>query len=196
MLSCHACDGFLPDGLAACPNCGVEPRKRSNAVRRVAQAAAGAAVMMTLMACYGGPAGPMLPDCKPTKLTGNGSAQATTAECNPPGAVTPNCVSGSSPFGVIHYQPSQNDFGKAGKLDISWGVIANVVPDPGLGMYVVEGGEPYRNIGVCVAPTGTTSASFDVTKNEGYDIVIAGAHAHTFSKFQVTVAFTPNFTPQ
>lgn len=53
MDRCHGCDGFLPDGLEACPNCDSECR--TSAVVRVGQAALAGAALMTLMACYGAP---------------------------------------------------------------------------------------------------------------------------------------------
>jgi hypothetical protein len=60
LSTCHACAGFVPDGRTTCPHCDA-PARASRAARaarlgrRLATAAASGAVMMTLMACYGGP---------------------------------------------------------------------------------------------------------------------------------------------
>ncbi len=191
MLACAACDGFLPDGTSACPNCDARP----SATRRALTVAAGAAVMMTLMACYGGPMGPNLPACISTKLTGNGAVQGATKDCEPP-KDSSRCTNGSQPFGVVSYQPETTEAGRPGKLRVDWTVIDNVVTDPGLEIYLLAPTPPSDTVGACVAPQFSGTVSFDVARNDGYDIVLAGANAGVYSKFQVTVAFTPKFTPQ
>ena len=64
MLTCSDCSGFVPAAVAACPNCDA-PNTEKHAVRRwtigsrlartILNVAGGAAVAMTLMACYGAP---------------------------------------------------------------------------------------------------------------------------------------------
>jgi hypothetical protein len=49
MNQCEHCDGFLPDGHDACPNCA------RPAVRTLVKIVVGAILATTLMACYGGP---------------------------------------------------------------------------------------------------------------------------------------------
>jgi len=59
--SCVGCDGLVPAGRAACPHCGQTVRRRGARVaRRLASAVGGGALLLTLMACYGGP-----PKCEP-----------------------------------------------------------------------------------------------------------------------------------
>ncbi len=58
MHACHACSGFVPAHLGACPHCATAARpSRWGRVARALTAALGAgAAMMTLAACYGAPA--------------------------------------------------------------------------------------------------------------------------------------------
>jgi hypothetical protein len=57
MQTCVGCEGFVPEGARACPNC--DAAVHQDAVRstlgRVAKVVACGAAAMTLMACYGGP---------------------------------------------------------------------------------------------------------------------------------------------
>ena len=52
MRRCH-CQGFIPNGLTRCPNCGALSAKPSKAALA---AMAAAAQLITACACYGGPA--------------------------------------------------------------------------------------------------------------------------------------------
>lgn len=57
MESCTKCNGFIPHSLAFCPNCDSSLKPASfSAVKKVGAILGGAAVSMTLMACYGAPA--------------------------------------------------------------------------------------------------------------------------------------------
>jgi len=58
LLNCTDCEGFIPLAARECPHCGGSISSRRRRLRKVAGAAAGAATMMTLMACYGLPCGP------------------------------------------------------------------------------------------------------------------------------------------
>jgi len=65
LATCSRCPGFLPPFASACPHCG-EPVGRSlrDVALAAAKVAAAGAVMMTLMACYGGGSddGPFIDD--------------------------------------------------------------------------------------------------------------------------------------
>ena len=51
MHECSRCNGFVPGPSSSCPNCGAPaPRRASGTIARLA---AGAGVVVTLMACYG-----------------------------------------------------------------------------------------------------------------------------------------------
>ncbi len=187
MLACNACEGFVPAGVAACPNCGA--RKKSP-LRRAVSAAAGAAVMMTLMACYGGP----MTDgsCQRIPLTGNGSAEGTTHDCYEQYG---SCQTGGTPRGVVAYYPSTLEVGRPGKLTISWTVIDAIVPDPGIGLYALD--QSSKNQLACVSPTsGGNSITVDLQQNHGLDLVIAGAESGTYSRFRVTTSFAPSLQPK
>jgi uncharacterized radical SAM superfamily protein len=54
---CKSCDGFVPASSLSCPHCGVRVVQGMTRARRIALAVVGgAAVSMTLAACYGAPA--------------------------------------------------------------------------------------------------------------------------------------------
>jgi hypothetical protein len=55
MFDCHVCESFVPEPLDRCPACGARTASRpTRIVRSLGRAAALAATMVTLMACYGG----------------------------------------------------------------------------------------------------------------------------------------------
>ena len=54
---CSACEGFVPRLSLACPHCGSRQATGMTRARRIALAVVGGAAMsMTLAACYGAPA--------------------------------------------------------------------------------------------------------------------------------------------
>ncbi len=59
---CPECEGFIPDAAGRCPNCDARPTSLG---RRAAKLAACGAMMMTLMACYGGPTMMQRPPAQP-----------------------------------------------------------------------------------------------------------------------------------
>jgi hypothetical protein len=60
MLTCTRCEGFIPTHLSECPHCQAAPVR---VLKKILGAAAGGAVAITLMACYGG--GPRYLDVPP-----------------------------------------------------------------------------------------------------------------------------------
>lgn len=75
---CNACDGFVPPGARACPNCGAASApaaQRAGALGYVVRAAAALATAATLMACYGPP---IMPDSGHP----DGSADADTTDAS------------------------------------------------------------------------------------------------------------------
>jgi len=60
LRTCGACDGLVPAARATCPHCDRPVGRIARVARRLATAAGGGALLMTLMACYGGP-----PKCEP-----------------------------------------------------------------------------------------------------------------------------------
>lgn len=74
--ACAHCDGFLPPGASACPNCGATPtaervscaHPRHGIASRLLAVASGGLMALTLMACYGMP--PC--DAPPTDNDGDG----------------------------------------------------------------------------------------------------------------------------
>lgn len=61
--TCASCPGLLPHGSNACPHCGAKVGRRAAAVRAIAGAVAAGGIAVTLMACYGMPAGSEGTDC-------------------------------------------------------------------------------------------------------------------------------------
>ncbi len=197
MLACSACEGFVPDGVDSCPNC----RAARSPLRKAAGALAGAALMMTLMACYGAPGG-VDNSCHPTRLDGNGNADGTTTDCDEQRGT---CEPAGTPLATISYYPTAQEVGRPGKLTVTWKVIDAIVADPGLGLYVIEqsphtGNSNYNYHATqkelkCLAPSSGNTLTIDLAKNEGADLVIAGARAGTYSKFRVTTSFVPTKSP-
>jgi hypothetical protein len=67
LATCVTCGGLVPPRRATCPHCDRPIGRAVRAARRLAMAAGGGAMLMTLMACYGGP-----PRCEPgTDLDGD-----------------------------------------------------------------------------------------------------------------------------
>jgi hypothetical protein len=58
MLTCTRCEGFIPTGLSVCPHCEA---RAGGVMKKIVTAAAGGAVALTLMACYGGGPGSWMP---------------------------------------------------------------------------------------------------------------------------------------
>ena len=99
MLRCTTCGGWTP-AHSSCPNChlGGAPAPRGW-LKSVGLAVGGAAVGMTLAACYGSPCarygadGECLPPPTPTKITDyDGLCADMHAEENPDLATDPNCA--------------------------------------------------------------------------------------------------------
>ncbi|NUO49283.1 MAG: hypothetical protein HOV80_10545 [Polyangiaceae bacterium] len=61
--TCASCPGLLPLGLDACPHCGAKIGRRAATLRAIAGAFAAGGMAVTLMACYGMPAGSEGTDC-------------------------------------------------------------------------------------------------------------------------------------
>ena len=74
LTTCSGCGGFLGEGAAVCPHCGVRPSRR----RRWAVAlglVGSASLGLTMMACYGAP--PCAPNgCKAPQDANNGKTDA------------------------------------------------------------------------------------------------------------------------
>lgn len=92
---CSACNGFLPSGHTACPNCGPQPAADGvvrSVAKRVVASATGGLVAMTLMACYGSAyvpiearpveAQPPRPACEPGQADADRDGSCTPADCN------------------------------------------------------------------------------------------------------------------
>lgn len=90
LSSCSSCDGLVPARAARCPHCEAAidpPRSRMRAVlANLARVAAGGVALVTLMACYGGPA--YVDDCVDQDDDGWFPA-CYAAPCDP--EIDPNC---------------------------------------------------------------------------------------------------------
>jgi hypothetical protein len=99
---CASCRGFVPASARACPHCDA-PAERSRlgrAARACAKVAAGGAVAMTLMACYGGPPQAYRPAEPPPK----GQCPEEPGQGSEPGSPTDpdrNCSQGQQPTSTI-----------------------------------------------------------------------------------------------
>jgi len=65
ILTCNECSGFIPSTEASCPNCStsVSISKWIGPLKAVVTVATGAALAMTLSACYGSPCAAGGNDC-------------------------------------------------------------------------------------------------------------------------------------
>ena len=95
MRICSSCEGFAPDSLSACPHCDtVLPAAPARRAGLWLKAAAGSAVAMTLMACYGAPPGGFPPGndpadgADPTNAQPDAKAKAEAAD-QPEGQAEP-----------------------------------------------------------------------------------------------------------
>lgn len=99
MQQCSSCRGFVPEGVAACPNC----HRRSGFTRRCLELAAGCTVAVTMMACYGGP--PQAYQPEPT--TPQQPASCQDSEDTPGSAQDQNC---EKPLVPENQEPASGDF--------------------------------------------------------------------------------------
>ena len=106
LARCSSCRGFVPAGLASCPNCGLgvgEPTAGlADRLGFWIKAAGGASVAMTLMACYGVPVMPDDPDTDPSEGTGGstGDTPTTSAESSSTGAAESSTGAAESSTGA------------------------------------------------------------------------------------------------
>jgi hypothetical protein len=157
-------------------------------------------MMMTLMACYGLMRDPHDgdPPCVAIPRAGNGSATGLTAECSEKPISTSvsgklgSCVNPGTPRAVIAYAPTSAERGRPGKLSVKWTAVDTIVPDPGMGLFVVDAKSGEL---ACAPPNKGNSLTVDLVANEGLTLVLAGASYGSYSKFRVDVAFTPSSTP-
>lgn len=168
MLSCEACNGFIPGGATLCPNCGAEHPAASKGIEadipeaasiwggKLAVKALGAATMMaTLMACYGMPADDCFSNGCPTGTFCADNGSCISEDCsngvddNNDGLVDaddPLCASVTCGDAVLSADTNEqcddgnlsDDDGCSASCQIEYAIFCEQVPELALGNMTVD----------------------------------------------------------
>jgi hypothetical protein len=193
MLTCSHCDGFVPTQLDACPHCDAARTHETSTVGKVVQgvaAAAGTAAMMaTLMACYGAGYDDM-PDPGPgacetiTEIPADGFVSGdTTTEASASYAMSGSCGGESTPERVFHFEPEAAEFGTAGTLTVFWQAdVASTV-------YVLDDCIDAGEL-ACDGGENSGTITVEIDSFEGVDVVFDGSGG-----YQIQVSFDTTQAP-